>query len=109
VVQFSFPLFTLIFPDRETIIDLTVGETMMIPMFSSDEDARLYIERAHLACRIMALPTPAYAKRILISTHTPDFKPLKDYRIVFDPIGPDASEFRTISREQFLEACESVL
>ncbi len=103
--KFPSPLYAYVFPTVPYAVFLRTGESVFLPLFTSNENAMLYAKRAHLRCAVMELRSIAEVVSFVEMPPAPPHVVSHDFEIAVDPISPGRGrDFFVFKREHLIES-----
>jgi hypothetical protein len=114
ISDFPLPLFGYLLADRSGAAFLLGTRGRFLPLFTSLENAIEYAQRSNnLQVAIIELSTPEVVLEFIErppSLRSPNHTYTDhDYRIVIDPISPDAGEFIVYERSELIQAWRTAI
>lgn len=102
--QLPLPLYTFLLKDNSGVVFLRTGDDLLMPFFTSEENAILYKQRGKLACEIIHITQADHVKSYIDNPPSRSPNSEIDFKIVVDPIDPSVGEYMVFERQQFLDS-----
>lgn len=103
----KFPIYTLRTLDQRSPVLLNARIALLMPLFTSEENIRLYRQREDFNCVMISLHNASDLRDYITDPPRVSQHPL-DFKIVYDPIDNNIGSYIIGSREEFIEALKTL-